>query len=469
MGGISSVWLTRLRPRDSTLFVSQGRSVLATSASGEIAGEADHGFFVYQTRLLSRYRYLVDGKPWLEVGVSNVQQHSSLGYYIAWPPGLKPDPGKEATPSRQAVELVISRTVGGGMHEDVDITNYSQTRTEFTLGLEVAGDFADQNETGCKRQHRGRTTVQWAQDADGTWSLYLEHRAEHRHRPEGDAWRDGLVARVIRWGRHGSRPASPRAKVADGRHEWQSSSEHGGEGGGGGDGAEANGIRRIHRGLRIRIGSSGSTPEYRNGRISFRIVLEPLQTWHACLDLVAFIDGMWLPPTYGCYAFGPTQAEEDIRRRVFIRESTGFETPGGDTLGHVVRRVLEQAKYDLASLRLFDLDKGERAWTMAAGLPVYVALFGRDTLTAAWQAGILGPEMLRGTLPVIADLQGRHVDDWRDEQPGKLLHEAQTGPLSALDYLPRGRYYGAHTTSAFYPVAVTELWHWTGDASASSR
>src|SRR5207237_7345718 len=100
---------------------------------------------------------------------------------------------------------------------------------------------------------------------------------------------------------------------------------------------------------------------------------------------------------------------------------------------------------------------------MAAGLPLYVALFGRDTLTTSWEAALLGPEMMRGTLPVIAELQGKTENPWRDEQPGRMLHEAHTGPLSPLQFNPRQRYYGAATTSAFFPVLVSELWHWTGD------
>ncbi len=127
--------------------------------------------------------------------------------------------------------------------------------------------------------------------------------------------------------------------------------------------------------------------------------------------------------------------------------------------------ALEQARCDLASLRLHDLDSSDgNAWTMAAGLPLYLALYGRDTLTASWQSALLGPGMMEGTLRVLADLQGREVDDWRDEQPGRMLHEAHTGPLGALGFHPRGRYYGSATTSGFYPVVVSELWHWTGDA-----
>ena len=111
------------------------------------------------------------------------------------------------------------------------------------------------------------------------------------------------------------------------------------------------------------------------------------------------------------------------------------------------------------------MDHGDRAWVMAAGLPIYIALFGRDTLTAGWQAALASPQMMRGALCELPKWQGRVENDWRDEQPGRMLHEAHTGPLASLFYNPRTRYYGAATTSSFYPVVLSELWHWTGDKS----
>ena len=90
----------------------------------------------------------------------------------------------------------------------------------------------------------------------------------------------------------------------------------------------------------------------------------------------------------------------------FLEEATAFSTPESATLAPIVVGALEQAKRDLAALRLYDLDHGERAWTMAAGLPIYIALFGRDTLTAAWQAALTSPELMRGTLPELARWQG---------------------------------------------------------------
>ena len=70
---------------------------------------------------------------------------------------------------------------------------------------------------------------------------------------------------------------------------------------------------------------------------------------------------------------------------------------------------------------------------------------------------------MTGTLHALAKTQGTRVDDWRDEQPGKMLHEAHTGPLSMLGYNPRDRSYSSITTSGLYAFIVAELWHWTGD------
>src|SRR5436190_6709703 len=162
-------------------------------------------------------------------------------------------------------------------------------------------------------------------------------------------------------------------------------------------------------------------------------------------------------------AFTDTDNRFDSSRRIFVDEATRFATSESETLAPIVATTLDRARDDLAALRLHDLDRGERAWTMAAGLPIYLALFGRDTLTASWQAGLLGPEMMRGTLPAIAALQGREENDWRDEQPGKMIHQVDTGPLPTLNFNPLARYYGSITTSGFYPVVVSELWHWTGD------
>ncbi|HXG68768.1 MAG TPA: glycogen debranching N-terminal domain-containing protein, partial [Blastocatellia bacterium] len=379
-------WLVRLRPRDDAHYVSQGRTVLCTGRDGFLAGSDAYGLLVYETRLISRYRYLIDGRPPRPVALSNIEQHSWLGYYIALPPGIETGEkdkgsGQLGHASQQTLELRLSRFVGDGLHEDVDLTNFTQQKTAFTLALEVDADFADLNETEGDRQQQGDIRSEWREAGEGAWELVFDYKAEHQYDHQGDT-----------------------------------------------------GSARIHRGVTLRVEHSTSAPSYKDGRISFPVELPPHGVWHACINLIPFIDGRTLPPLYGCHAFDNTHNEYDRRRHIFLSEATTFTTPESYTLSHVVVGALERAKRDLAALRLYDLDGGERVWTMAAGLPIYIALFGRDTLTAAWQGALASADMMPGTLAELARWQGREVNDWRDEQPGRMLHEAHTGPLEMLNF-----------------------------------
>ena len=84
-------------------------------------------------------------------------------------------------------------------------------------------------------------------------------------------------------------------------------------------------------------------------------------------------------------------------------------------------------------------------------------------LTTGWQSALLAPDILRGAIEVAARTQATTDDPFRDAEPGKMLHEARRGPLSDLEILPQRAYYGSQTTAAMFLVALSELWHWTGD------
>jgi glycogen debranching enzyme len=415
-------FLIRLRPWEDLICVSQGRTVLGTERDGFFDGGPNRGLFVHQTRLVSRYRYFVDGLPPRMVAGSNVAQHTWLGYFVIFPPGQDPGErdhgsGHVEPESEQTLELLLARYVGGGLHEDADLTNFSRHTLSFTLSIEVDADFADQGETldpedGGKDRPQGQTERRWNATEPGG-ELIFEHRAEHDY-------------------------------------------DHPGE----------RGTAQIHRRLTLRVSNADSPPSWEDGRLTFQVTLPPGGTWHACLDFLPEIldlpdDG--LLPNYGCRSFHETDNEHDRRRNLFLEEAASFATPESDTLSPIVITALEQARRDLASLRLHDLDGEDHAWTVAAGLPLFVSLYGRDALTAAWQGSLLGPEMMQGSLQTLAHLQGKEINDWRDEQPGRMIHEAHTGPLPSLDLNPRGRSYGSVTTSGFYPLVLAELWHWTGD------
>ncbi len=387
--------------------------MLATDLDGLIGNYPRHGLFAYETRVLSRYRYLLDGHEPHRVVVSNVEQHSWLGYYITSPPGLKwksdTGSGEMEAQSEETIELKVSRTVGLGVHEDLDFTNFTQNAAQFVFEIELDSDFADQAET-FERKQQGRLRRSWRPLSERRAELIYDYVATHRYSHQGNR-----------------------------------------------------GTARIHRGLVVRIENADSPVRYRNSRLRFEIKLKAGKRWHTCIKFIPVYEDKTLRPLYDCRQFFGTRNDLDRKRHIFLNESTQFETNAEPTLAGVVEAALFQAKHDLADLRLPDLDHGEKAWVMAAGLPIYVALFGRDTLTASWQMAISSTDLMRGALCELPKWQGRVENDWRDEQPGRMLHEAHTGPLASLCYNPRTRYYGAATTSSFYPVVLSELWHWTGD------
>jgi glycogen debranching enzyme len=98
----------------------------------------------------------------------------------------------------------------------------------------------------------------------------------------------------------------------------------------------------------------------------------------------------------------------------------------------------------------------------AAGVPWYVALFGRDSIVTGLQVAAFQPEISAQTLRVLARHQGTRVDDWRDEQPGKILHELRVDEMANLDEIPQTPYYGSVDSTPLFLVLMR--WHaaWVG-------
>src|SRR5437660_6310794 len=92
MGNQLGSYLVSLRPRTEHLHVSQGRTVLVTGRDGFINPESRDGLYVYQTRMLSRYVWKVNGETLRPVALSNVEQHNWLGYTLLPLPVWKASP-----------------------------------------------------------------------------------------------------------------------------------------------------------------------------------------------------------------------------------------------------------------------------------------------------------------------------------------------------------------------------------------
>jgi glycogen debranching enzyme len=100
---------------------------------------------------------------------------------------------------------------------------------------------------------------------------------------------------------------------------------------------------------------------------------------------------------------------------------------------------------------------------LAAGIPWYVTLFGRDSMIASHQMLMVTPEPARQALTLLAATQGTRTDDWRDEQPGKILHEVRHGELTRTGITPHSPYYGSVDSTPWFLILLGQYFRWTGD------
>jgi glycogen debranching enzyme len=130
-----------------------------------------------------------------------------------------------------------------------------------------------------------------------------------------------------------------------------------------------------------------------------------------------------------------------------------------ETSNELFNRVLRRSFLDLAML---ETRHGDDRF-FAAGVPWFVALFGRDSLITALQTLAYAPRIARTTLDLLARYQGRRHDPARDEEPGKILHELRVGEMANLGEVPFTPYYGTIDATPLFLILLGEYIQWTGD------
>jgi glycogen debranching enzyme len=190
---------------------------------------------------------------------------------------------------------------------------------------------------------------------------------------------------------------------------------------------------------------------YANGRISFELDLAPNEKWHACL-LYTFAAGE--------RQFHPPASHGDHHRTNHVWHNSVLKLRTSNEAFH---RLFAQAIEDMGALRLAIDGPGGRVHVPAAGLPWFMAPFGRDSLIASLQNIIVSPEFAHGTLDVLGRRQARQHDPWRDAEPGKIMHELRFGELAHFRLIPHTPYYGTADATPLYLITLHAAWKATGD------
>ncbi|HEX5878612.1 MAG TPA: glycogen debranching N-terminal domain-containing protein [Actinomycetota bacterium] len=194
--------------------------------------------------------------------------------------------------------------------------------------------------------------------------------------------------------------------------------------------------------------------------LTFELKLGPHGSWKTHLDVVTAVlgagDGGDEGPTLAWQARRPARNMAHNLAR-WLDEAPQLECDW-EPLKTTYRRSL----VDLAALRFSPISAGRHSLP-AAGLPWFMTMFGRDSILTSLQALPFAPELAATTLRELGLRQGTRIDDFRDEDPGRILHEMRYGEMTAFEERPHSPYYGSADATPLFVVLLDEYERWTGD------
>ncbi|MEU0550914.1 glycogen debranching N-terminal domain-containing protein [Micromonospora sp. NPDC005979] len=206
--------------------------------------------------------------------------------------------------------------------------------------------------------------------------------------------------------------------------------------------------------------SSSMSPRYDNRGFTYTIRLEPNEQWEAQIDVQT-------------RAVGPGDRDLRMGLRVHGGERLALQhdleqwiadAPKVNSQYGRVASTYRRSLIDLAALRFSPLSLGG-ATLPAAGLPWFMTMFGRDSILTCLQTLPFTPQLSKTTLRILASLQGSRFDDFRDEDPGRILHEMRYGETAAFEEQPHSPYYGSVDATPLFLVLLDEYERWSGDVA----
>jgi glycogen debranching enzyme len=208
----------------------------------------------------------------------------------------------------------------------------------------------------------------------------------------------------------------------------------------------------IRRRTRIEFSSDPESMEVVGDliRVSFRLRLGAYQTRLVAMTMEPIVADEVLPPKEFDTAI------HELRRSY---EEWDRECMQVVTDNELFNTLLARGLRDLRALYTTWNDEA----VLAAGIPWYVAIFGRDALITSHQLLMVTPRPAADSLRFLAARQGTKEDDWRDEQPGRILHEIRRGELAGAGIIPHTPYFGSVDSTPLFLLLYAQHFRWTGD------
>jgi glycogen debranching enzyme len=405
---------TLTRRQQPSLTIKDNDLFLITDTLGNIAGCQDEpiasslGLFCRDTRFLSRLELQFEGQPPILLS-STSQQGFALSVLCANP--YIPETGDRPATRAETIGIQRDLVLQGGLFEELILTNYNTQPVSFELSLSFDADFADLFEIrGKARQQTGKILRPVRLVAETPESIPV--------------FNDGLIC-----GEDGTLTLAYQ------------------------------GVDQLL--MESRIQFYQRRPDQIKGYTAiWQVTLQPHDSETLGYHLQPFLDysptsQVSIPSTLSQAVAAETMEEQKWREGV-----TCIRTDN-----RALNQIIEQAEQDIYLLgQTFGENK-----ILSAGIPWFATLFGRDSLIAAMQTLMFDPALARQTLTVLAEYQGQVEDDWREESPGKILHEMRFGEMSRAGEVPHTPYYGTVDATPLWLMLYADYYAWKGDRALLDR
>lgn len=205
----------------------------------------------------------------------------------------------------------------------------------------------------------------------------------------------------------------------------------------------------------------GIQPEaIKEGEVTIRVNLQPKQSREFQICFTTRWDGQVSAPDSRRTGFIEARKVADARYREWCNKGSKV-----DTSHRLFDIALERSYRDLFLLR----QPTPKGYGLSAGVPWYCAVFGRDSAITAWQIAPFMPDVARESIEVLAAYQGMKYDPYKQEEPGRILHELRVGELARRRAIPHTPYYGTIDATQLWLYMLCQYFDWSGDMEMLRR
>ncbi|BAY97095.1 amylo-alpha-1,6-glucosidase [Tolypothrix tenuis PCC 7101] len=389
-----------------TLTVKDDDLFFITDTIGNISGcslndgNPSMGLFCCDTRFLSRLELQIEGRS--PVLLSST---ADKGFALSV---LCTNPRIDERLKADTVGIRRELVLNGALFEEIEVSNYSTTTVSFELSISFDADFVDLFEVrGYGRDKRGR------------------------------------LLRLVE-------PTPEDGTAADGGSPLQTQPTM----------VRDESLTLAYQGLdglvmESRINFQYRQPDYFKGYTAvWQLELASHETQKLGYRVNMLRNNQPSSTVSAAVTLAQAKAAELMEEQHWVQQITRISTDKS-----TFNRVVERAEQDMYLLRQsFGKNK-----TVSAGVPWFSALFGRDSLITASQTLMLNPRIAKETLTLLATYQGKVDDEWREEEPGKILHELRLGEMARCQEIPHTPYYGTVDATPLWLMLYAEYYAWTHD------